>query len=108
MARTVSRAAGDEREGPENTDQLRQSEREEMNNVIAECIHTVTNGVRRRSRFIALHNEIGRHTCQTFDCPICLYRGGFLSEEAPTGKRHHARCPSCGALERHRLQWLVV
>ena len=43
-----------------------------------------------------------------FECPICQYRGTFRTERPPTGVRVHARCPSCGALERHRLQFLVL
>jgi hypothetical protein len=26
----------------------------------------------------------------------------------PTGLRKHAKCPNCNALERHRIQFLVV
>ena len=40
-------------------------------------------------------------------CPICGYHGLFLSERPETGKRKHAKCPKCGLLERHRLQYLV-
>jgi SAM-dependent methyltransferase len=40
-----------------------------------------------------------------FLCPACQYRGAFV----PAGgsgrqRRSHARCPACGAAERHRLQ----
>jgi SAM-dependent methyltransferase len=31
-----------------------------------------------------------------------------LSVDPATGPRLHARCPGCGALERHRLQYLVL
>lgn len=40
-------------------------------------------------------------------CPICSYRGRFLSRGAVTGTRRRAQCPRCGALERHRIQKLV-
>ena len=40
-------------------------------------------------------------------CPICDYRGRFLTRAAITGSRKRAQCTRCGALERHRLQHLV-
>jgi hypothetical protein len=43
-----------------------------------------------------------------FSCPICNYYGPFLTVFPETGKRRHAKCPKCGALERHRLQYLVL
>jgi SAM-dependent methyltransferase len=43
-----------------------------------------------------------------FHCPICDYRGRFMNLNAPTGHRWNAKCPSCGALERHRLQFVVL
>lgn len=80
-----------------------------MNNILAEYIHAATDTVRRRARFAALrkqnHSEAG---AASFDCPICLYSGPLLRERAPTAQRRYARCPHCGALERHRLQWLVI
>jgi SAM-dependent methyltransferase len=42
-----------------------------------------------------------------FDCPVCGYSGPFRDISALTGRRQHARCARCGALERHRLQSLV-
>lgn len=44
----------------------------------------------------------------TFHCPVCSFRGPFKDVAPPTGLRRHARCPKCGALERHRLQYLVL
>lgn len=41
-------------------------------------------------------------------CPVCGYRGPFEDLHPKTGKRLHARCPNCRALERHRLQHLVM
>jgi SAM-dependent methyltransferase len=55
--------------------------------------------------FVALRLNPSR---ERFTCPICTYRGIFLNIEHETGDRQHARCPRCGAMERHRLQWLVV
>ena len=45
---------------------------------------------------------------EKFTCPICRYSGPFRDVNPPTGLREHAKCPKCGALERHRLQYLVV
>ena len=39
-----------------------------------------------------------------FTCPMCGYRGMFISVGRPT--RWDARCPDCGSRERHRLTWL--
>jgi len=44
----------------------------------------------------------------SFMCPVCSHRGRFATAVASTGVRRHARCPRCGALERHRLQTWVV
>lgn len=43
-----------------------------------------------------------------FHCPVCSFRGPFRDVAPPTGLRRHAQCPNCGALERHRLQYLVL
>ena len=43
-----------------------------------------------------------------FTCPICDYCGPLEDIHFPTGLRKHAQCPKCKALERHRLQYLVV
>lgn len=45
---------------------------------------------------------------QKFSCPICGYQGPFQDIEPDTGLRKHACCPSCDALERHRIQFLVL
>ena len=37
-------------------------------------------------------------------CPLCGHQGHFAPVFAQTGRRRHAKCPRCGALERHRLQ----
>jgi SAM-dependent methyltransferase len=44
----------------------------------------------------------------SFQCPICEYRGPFLTHHSEGKKRPHALCPQCGAAERHRLQILVL
>ena len=43
-----------------------------------------------------------------FTCPVCRYHGPFEDVNPPTGLRKHALCPNCGALERHRLQYVVM
>lgn len=43
-----------------------------------------------------------------FECPVCAYRGPFMDVTGFAGVRRHAECPRCGALERHRLQSLVL
>jgi SAM-dependent methyltransferase len=43
-----------------------------------------------------------------FTCPVCGYEGPFMGANDPTGFRQFAKCPKCSALERHRLQALVL
>lgn len=45
---------------------------------------------------------------QQFHCPVCNYEGPFADVRSFAGVRKHAKCPRCGALERHRLQYLVL
>ncbi len=45
---------------------------------------------------------------ETFECPICRYEGTFAHVNDPTGKRENALCPSCSALERHRILCLTL
>lgn len=45
---------------------------------------------------------------EKFECPICRYHGPFLDKVTHNSIRKHAKCPNCGALERHRLQLLVL
>lgn len=45
---------------------------------------------------------------ERFECPICGYKGPFADFTSIGGFRRHAVCPQCGALERHRLQYLVM
>lgn len=47
-------------------------------------------------------------TKKKFECPICLYKGPFMDLNPPAGLRKHAMCPKCNALERHRIQSLVL
>jgi len=41
-------------------------------------------------------------------CPICNFRGRFADYDSEAGRRKHAQCPKCRAMERHRLQYLVL
>jgi SAM-dependent methyltransferase len=45
---------------------------------------------------------------EKFECPVCKYYGPFMDVKPATGIRKHAKCPNCNALERHRLQYLVL
>jgi SAM-dependent methyltransferase len=54
-----------------------------------------------------LFRQLNRHK-QSFTCPVCNYQGPFMDMNSFAGSRKHVRCPQCGALERHRLQYLVV
>jgi SAM-dependent methyltransferase len=45
---------------------------------------------------------------EQFTCPICGYSGPFRDFASYGGLRKHAKCPKCIALERHRLQYVVV
>ena len=45
---------------------------------------------------------------EKFACPVCGYSGPFMDFAPPTGLRKHAECPNCNALERHRIQFVVV
>jgi len=44
---------------------------------------------------------------EKFTCPVCKYTGPFMDVKTSAGLRKHAICAACGALERHRLQFLV-
>lgn len=45
---------------------------------------------------------------ETFECPVCGYTGPFMDVGPASGVRKHAKCPKCGALERHRIQFVVL
>lgn len=66
------------------------------------CLHKLRLNLRLfRFRF--------KYRCkEKFSCPICRYNGPFKDIHRLTGLRRHAQCPKCAALERHRLQYLVI
>lgn len=53
---------------------------------------------------LALFGRVG----PSFECPLCGYQGKFSPVFPASGLRKFARCPQCGSLERHRLQFLVI
>lgn len=52
--------------------------------------------------------KISRLWHPVFECPVCRYRGAFDAVSPATGRRQHAQCPNCKALERHRQQFLIL
>ncbi|MEO5955283.1 MAG: methyltransferase domain-containing protein [Nitrospiraceae bacterium] len=52
--------------------------------------------------------KLGNLQKEKFECPVCGYSGPFMDFAPPTGIRKHAKCPNCNALERHRIQFVVV
>ena len=61
---------------------------------------------KHRIEFLAFRARSGDK--QSFECPICGYVGPFMDVRPATGFRQHAQCPACRALERHRIQFVVV
>ena len=61
-----------------------------------------------RHRLALLRFRIRHMRRRAWTCPVCSYHGPFRDLDRATGYRSHARCPNCGALERHRLQMLVL
>ena len=59
-------------------------------------------------RFTLFKLQTWRSSKDKFECPVCGYIGPFMDVHPSTGMRRHAKCPHCGALERHRLQYLAV
>src|SRR4051794_39026878 len=64
--------------------------------------------IRDRIRFLLFRLKTCLSKKQKFECPVCGYRGPLMDMNPPTGLRKHAKCPNCGALERHRLQYLAI
>lgn len=61
-----------------------------------------------RQRISYIRFKLGKHDSTPFTCPICDYSGPFEDAHDPSGLRKHAKCPCCGALERHRVQFLTL
>jgi hypothetical protein len=64
--------------------------------------------LRDRIKFILFRLQTCLSNTEKFECPVCRYAGPFIDLHPPTGLRKHAKCPYCGALERHRLQYLAI
>jgi hypothetical protein len=64
--------------------------------------------LRDGARFTLFRLQTLRSTKERFECPVCGYVGPFMDLHPPTGVRRHAKCPYCGAFERHRLQYLAI
>src|SRR5688500_636022 len=64
----------------------------------------IQNKVRLPLPVFRLLNRAKKH----FECPLCGYKGPFMDLRGFAGARTHAKCPQCSALERHRLQYLVI
>ena len=70
---------------------------------------TLRNYVRGMKNKVALTIfKIQNRKKKKFECPVCCYCGPFMDVAPSTGLRKHAKCPSCNALERHRIQFVVV
>lgn len=69
---------------------------------------STANKVRRRLVLPQpLFRLVGRKRAR-FVCPVCRYEGPFRNFRPGTGLRIDAQCPCCRALERHRIQQLVL
>ena len=62
----------------------------------------------RRSRLLPVSYKLTHPSKETSSCPVCHYHGPFVDDFSETGPRKHAKCPSCNAFERHRLQFVVM
>lgn len=60
-------------------------------------------GARRQRLLGAVRSR--RYSGDAVQCPCC---GGSFSRFLPHRGRPHAKCPGCGALERHRVLWLFL
>lgn len=82
----------------------------QLANTLATRVHRGwVSATQRRQPVCCAINRVAGVTLSTlgvrsFVCPVCAYGGPFL----PYKGRRYAMCPSCGALERHRLQRLVL
>lgn len=70
---------------------------------------TVKGRIRKlRDRISFLIFRLRNTKTESFECPVCGYSGPFMDFSPPTGLRRHAKCPKCHALERHRIQFVVL
>jgi len=64
--------------------------------------------IKKRIRLPAPLFKLFHGEGRAFECPVCNYQGPFRHLEGFAGRRLHAECPRCGALERHRLQYVIM
>jgi SAM-dependent methyltransferase len=57
---------------------------------------------------IIFYSSLLSNIKEKYKCPICNYIGPFGDVNSPVGLRKHAKCPICGSLERHRIQFVVL
>lgn len=61
-----------------------------------------------RSVFYHLGYRLMNRRKESFVCPICGYSGPFKDQLTPDTVMGDSVCLKCGAMERHRLQYLVM
>jgi SAM-dependent methyltransferase len=61
-----------------------------------------------KARNVASDKVLQHVLRETYECLVCKNEGAFTPAIGTTGSRPRARCPKCGALERHRLQHYAV
>jgi SAM-dependent methyltransferase len=71
-------------------------------------VSSVVRGLRNKARAPLPIFRLLNRAKEQFECPVCKYAGPFADLHGFAGNRKHAMCPQCGALERHRLQYLVA
>lgn len=71
-------------------------------------VFTIVQGLRNKARLPSPIFKLLNRNKKQFVCPICRYKGPFAELNGFAGHREHVECPRCGALERHRLQYLVL
>lgn len=75
--------------------------------LLARVVNKLVTKFRATPMGLSLHAKLNS-TSPKFHCPVCEFKGPFVTLEAVYGRRLHAQCPRCGALERHRLMVLAM
>jgi len=78
-----------------------------MKSPVSTAKRTIKKAAQKSGLLPAVHRLLNLSK-ETHTCPICAYSGPFMDQFAETGNRKNARCPKCDALERHRIQALVL
>lgn len=84
--------------------------RPEVSNLrsIAHTAKEIVKQAIKKTQLLPSVYKITHPSKESFSCPICHYHGPFADLSPETGRRKHAKCPCCGARERHRLQFVVM